>query len=96
MIFALAILGLMGDWASFGLGNPVRIRSGANLIDVEHGHAHPFLIDMNSDGKLDLLVGQFQGGKVRVYLNEGTAKAPKYGAPTWLQAGGTEATIPYG
>lgn len=60
------------------------------------GHAAPFLIDHDGDGRQDLIVGEFgeSGGRARIYLNVGSAKDPKFDGFTWLQAGGADATVP--
>ena len=48
----------------------------------EHGLAYPTLYDWNHDGRRDLLVGDFVTGKtgsfIKVYLNSGTDKLPKF------------------
>lgn len=46
----------------------------------EHGLCYPALFDWNRDGKLDLLVGEFVTGEsgIKVYINKGTKKTPKY------------------
>ena len=62
------------------LGAPVRLEAGGKPIDTEIGHAAPLVIDWNGDGKRDLLVGQFGGGLLHVFLNEGTDAAPKLAA----------------
>ena len=54
----------------------------------------PRVVDWNGDGKKDLLVGQFGGGKLRVYLNKGTDAEPKFDDFTYLQIDGTDATVP--
>src|SRR5262245_27080919 len=48
------------------LAAPVALKSGGKVIDVDVGHAAPFLADLG-DGKLSLLIGQFGGGKLRAY-----------------------------
>jgi hypothetical protein len=75
---------------------PVRILADGKPIDVEIGHAAPCVRDFDGDGVRDLLVGQFGHGKLRIYRNQGTDKAPVYGAFTFLQAGGEDATVPAG
>ncbi|MGB0806929.1 MAG: T9SS type A sorting domain-containing protein [Salibacteraceae bacterium] len=40
-------------------------------------HASPFIMDVDKDGLLDLMVGQ-KNGNIRLYLNQGTASAPLY------------------
>ncbi|MBK8208371.1 MAG: VCBS repeat-containing protein [Planctomycetes bacterium] len=73
---------------------PTRIAAGGEDINVDIGHAAPFAYDFDGDGVRDLLVGQFGEGKLRVYRNEGTDKAPKYGKFEWFMAGGEIAKIP--
>ena len=46
---------------------------------------------MDGDGKKDLLVGQFSGGKIRVYKNLGDGKLA---AGDWLKAEGAVAEVP--
>lgn len=72
------------------------------------GYSVPSLVDYNADGKVDLLIGEGGGtcanpdsrgcdsapGKVRVYLNQGTATAPVYDSFAYLQANGTDLTWP--
>lgn len=75
---------------------PVRISAEGGAIDTEIGHAAPCVYDWNRDGKLDLLVGQFGDGKLRIYLNGGTNEKPAFGAFSWFEAGGAVATVPAG
>jgi hypothetical protein len=55
------------------------------------GYAAPCWADIDGDGKKDLLVGQFNQGKIRVFKNLG---AEKLAAGEWLQAAGTVAEVP--
>ena len=71
---------------------PILLKSGDKPIKTEApGYASPALHDMNGDGKKDLLVGQFGGGKIMVYPGEGDGK---FGKGTLLQAGGAAAKVP--
>jgi hypothetical protein len=71
---------------------PVRLKADGVAIRVERpGYAAPCWADIDGDGKKDLLVGQFNGGKIRVFKNLGAGKL----APgTWLQADGKAAEVP--
>lgn len=77
------------------LAPPVRLTTAdGKPVDVERsGHAAPAVGDVDGDGKPDLLVGQFSGGKMRVYRNAGTAKNPKLGDFEWFKASEAPGTI---
>lgn len=71
---------------------PVRLTAGGEAVRVESpGYACPCLTDVDGDGKKDLVVGQFAGGKMRVHAGLGGAK---FAAGEWLQAGGAVAEVP--
>jgi hypothetical protein len=76
------------------LAAPVLVLDGKQPIDVDVGHATPYVVDWDGDGKKDLLVGQFGEGKLRIYLNKGTDAEPRFDGFTYLQAGGKDATVP--
>lgn len=71
---------------------PVRLTAESEAIRVENpGYAAPCWADVDGDGKKDLLVGQFAGGKIHFCKNLGDGQlAP----PTWLKAEGKAAEIP--
>jgi len=72
--------------------NPVRLMVGDEPIRVESpGFASPCLADLDGDGKKDLLVGQFNKGKIRVYRNEGDFK---FAEGKWLEADHKVAEVP--
>jgi hypothetical protein len=75
---------------------PVRLKVGDKAIDVDVGHAAPFVIDMDGDGKKDLLVGQFGAGKLRIFKNVGTDAAPKFESFKWFKAGADVGRVPTG
>ncbi|HZN38629.1 MAG TPA: VCBS repeat-containing protein [Planctomycetota bacterium] len=71
---------------------PVRLQAGEAILRVEPpGFACPCWHDVDKDGKKDLVVGQFNGGKIKVYRNQG---AGKLAAGEWLQAEGAVAEVP--
>jgi hypothetical protein len=71
---------------------PVRLKADGVAVRVESpGYAAPCWADIDGDGKKDLLVGQFNKGKIRVFKNLGAGKL----APgVWLQAEGKVAEVP--
>ena len=71
---------------------PVRLGGGGEAVRVESpGYAAPCWADIDGDGQKDLLVGQFNGGKIRFYKNLGQNKLA---AAQWLKAEGKVATVP--
>ena len=78
------------------LGEPSKLEADGTPINVDVGHAAPHVTDWNNDGKPDLLVGQFGEGKLRIFLNEGTAKDPKFTTYAYFKADGEDATVPSG
>ncbi len=58
-------------------------------------YSAPYAVDWNGDALVDLLVGEKTGseGKLRVYLNQGTATSPIYTNYTYLQADGADLSV---
>jgi hypothetical protein len=70
----------------------VRLKGGDAAVKVESpGYAAPCWADVDGDGKKDLLVGQFAGGKIHVFKNMG---GTKFAPGTWLKAEGQTAEVP--
>jgi hypothetical protein len=91
--FLLSLL-LFGGNTAFGVAGdfepPVRLKAGSAAIRVENpGYAAPCWADIM--GTKNLLVGQFNGGKIRVYKHLG---ADKFAPGSWLQADGKVAEVP--
>lgn len=78
------------------LAAPIVIEAAGAPIAAVTGHAAPFVIDWNGDGRQDLVVGEFgeSGGLARVYLNVGEDAAPRFDEFFHLQADGSDATVP--
>jgi hypothetical protein len=91
----LAALGLFCGSVLCGAAEfapPVRLKADGVPIRVEvPGYAAPCLADVDGDGKFDLLVGQFNKGKIRVFKGLGKGL---FGKGTWLQADGKVAEVP--
>jgi hypothetical protein len=78
------------------LAPPVQLRAGGHPINVDMGHAAPFVADLKGDGQMVLLVGQFGQGKLRLYPNIGSRNEPRFDRFDWFQAGGQVVSLPAG
>ena len=75
---------------------PIRLQGGGEFIDTEIGHAAPFVGDFDGDGTRDLLVGQFGGGQLWIYRNEGTNAKAVLAKGRLFKEGKPEGTVPTG
>jgi len=73
---------------------PVRLKADGKIIDTGQawGHSSPCIEDIDGDGLLDLILGDF-GGKFQVYKNTGQNHKPVYKEIGKLQAGDTDASV---
>ncbi len=95
--FLLSILAAVASATTPVFDAPVAIEASGVAINVGYGgNASPFVVDWNGDGKQDLLLGQFDGGKVRFYENVGTNFAPVFGDSAYLQADGADISLSSG
>ena len=97
------LLGWIGMMASIAttsaaveLAAPFPVQAGGKPIDVTSGHAAPWVMDFDGDGLTDLVVGQFDDCKLRIYRNKGTKSEAKYDAFGWFRAGTSEVKLPGG
>lgn len=73
----------------------VRVQSGSSPLSVATMSA-PTVVDWNSHGKKDLVVGQFTYGKIKVFLNQNTDADPVFSGGTFIKSGGVDITTSYG
>ena len=92
LLAALGLLGCATAGTAADFADPVMLKGGDKPIRVEApGYAFPCLADIDGDGKKELLVGQFRGGKMKVYKHLGDAK---FAAGSWLEVDGKPAEVP--
>ena len=71
---------------------PVMLMGGDEPVRVDSpGYAAPCRADVNGDGHMDLLVGQFSGGKIWFYPGDADGKL---GKGDYLKAGSEVASVP--
>jgi hypothetical protein len=71
---------------------PVLLTAGDAAIRAESpGWAAPAWVDLNGDGQMRLLVGQFRDGKIQVFKH---VEGEKFEPGDWLQAEGEVAEVP--
>jgi hypothetical protein len=74
---------------------PDSVQDGGVPIDVGY-YGAPTMYDWNQDGAKDLILGQYDSGKIRLYLNQGPETAPSFNGYTFFESGGQDMTLPYG
>jgi hypothetical protein len=95
LLWTALILAVAGPARGDGeLAPPVRLLAGGSPIDVDVGHAAPFVADLDGDGVRHLLVGQFGDGKLRIYRNAGDKRGPRFDRFTWLLDGAPGGRVP--
>lgn len=68
---------------------PRQVEADGRAIDVLQGGTCPFFGDFDGDSLPDLLLGQMDGGKLRIYRNVGSKERPRFGDFEWFKAGKT-------
>ncbi len=77
------------------LSAPVALQSASKPISVDVGHAAPFVADLGQ-GKMALLVGQFGGGKLRMYPLTKNGNSYDIGDMGWVKGGTVNCAVPSG
>ena len=77
------------------LGPEQFVQADSANIEVA-AYSVPSYVDWNNDGRNDLIVGEKAGtlGKVRIYLNEGSAEIPEFTDYFYAQAAGSDLSCP--
>lgn len=92
LLTALLLGGSTATGSAAEFDPPIRLKAGDAAVRVETpGYAAPCWADLDGDGKKELLVGQFNQGKIRVYKHLGSQK---FAAGDWLKAEGKVAEVP--
>ncbi len=94
--FLLPLVFLVQQNKGYPFEEPILLRSGGEIIDVEMGHAAPLLVDLDGDGKRELLVGQFGEGRLRIYDRTREAKAYGFGPVRYFEVGKHLGRVPTG
>ena len=84
------------DPVATDLAPPVPLQAGGQPINVDMGHAAPFVADLKGDGNMVLLVGQFGEGRLRLYPNVGSKNDPQCDKFDWFKVGGKPVSVPAG
>ena len=75
---------------------PFRVKAGNDFVAVEApGYACPTIADVNGDGSDDLVIGQFNDGKMMLLKNSASPKnSPVFKEVDWIKSGKRRATVP--
>ena len=82
--------------AGYEFEAPVRLTAGDEVISVESpGYACPTMADVDQDGRLDLIVGQFKQGKLHFFKNiSEEGEQPAFAKGEWIKSGSDPAIVP--
>jgi hypothetical protein len=95
VLVAVALIAPLALGVTPRFAGPELINDNGTPIDVGY-YGAPTMSDWNQDGAKDLVIGQYDLGKIRLYLNQGPDTAPEFNGYTFFQSGGGDVTLPYG
>ena len=77
------------------LERPIQVMAGGQPIDVGHsGLAAPCYADLDGRGVKDLLVGEGDEGRLRIYHNCGSSARPQFKEYSWFKVGAELGRVP--
>jgi hypothetical protein len=95
VLVAVALLAPLALGAAPLFVGPELVQDAGVPIDVGY-YGAPTMYDWNEDGAKDLILGQYDSGKIRLYLNQGLDTVPSFNGFTFFQSGGQGISLPYG
>lgn len=91
LLLPLVVLAADPDGVRFP---PIPVKAGDRALDTERsGHAAPFLVDFSGKGTPHLVLGEFYGGRIWVYRNDGKPGEPKFSPREPVLASGIQAAV---
>jgi len=78
-----------------GVAQGFKIQDGAHDLMLS-AHTNATVVDWNNDGRKDLLVGEYTGGYITLFLNEGTDLNPLFDGGVRVESNGMPITVSYG
>ena len=95
-VVGILLITIQCSFAALSFGPEQLVSADGSPISVP-GYSVPSFVDWNEDGLKDLIVGEGSGyytPRVRVYLNVGTHGSPQFSDYFYVQAHGSDLTVP--
>ena len=94
-VLVLCVLAASAWGLDFTFSGPDSVCDAGVPIDVGY-YGAPVMFDWDLDGAKDMVVGQFTSGYIRFYHNIGPDSAPEFNGFEYMQASGSQITLPSG